>query len=229
MLEGRAERPGPLVAPDNPNRRAMIKKVRTIWITEFLKTPFRETRILLGLSERPNAVERPFGLLLRRQDQSERQVPSETQIVDLYDSMDNALPILGAPGSGKSTLLLTLCSDLLDREDRNPDHPIPVVFLLSAWSQSRKPLLEWLKDELSLRYDVPKKIADGWLSSNQILPLLDGLDEVRDNSRGECVEAINAFRHTHGFLLPLVVTSRTADYEALEDRSGCKGPSWFSH
>ena len=36
-LEGRAERRGPIVAPFNPNRSAMIKKVRTIWITGFLE------------------------------------------------------------------------------------------------------------------------------------------------------------------------------------------------
>jgi hypothetical protein len=49
-----------------------------------------------------------------------------------------------------------------------------------------------------------------------VLPLLDGLDEVKLESRTACVEAINEFRQSHG-LLPLLVTSRTADYEALAE------------
>ena len=48
-----------------------------------------------------------------------------------------------------------------------------------------------------------------------VLPLLDGLDEVKAGHRAACVDAINAFRQSHG-LLPLAVTSRAVDYEALE-------------
>src|SRR5262245_34212037 len=101
------------------NRSAMIEKVRAIWITGFLKQSlFREVRILLGLSERPDAVTRPFDLLVQRPDQGDRPLPSGTQVVDVYDSMDQSLLILGAPGSGKTTLLLELARDLLDRATR---------------------------------------------------------------------------------------------------------------
>src|SRR5262249_23040618 len=165
---------------------------RAIWITGFLKhSLFREVRILLGLSERPDAVMRPFDLLVQRPDEGERPLPSGAQIVDVYDSMDQSLLILGAPGSGKSTLLLELASDLLDRATREPAHPIPVVFPLSTWAESRKPLVEWLIDELNLRYDVPRKLAEEWVASDQVLPLLDGLDEVKAEHRAACVEAIN--------------------------------------
>jgi hypothetical protein len=75
-------------------------------------------------------------------------------------------------------------------------------------------LVEWLQDELNLRYDVPRKIAREWVECDRVLPLLDGLDEVKTEHRGSCVEAINSFRHSHG-LLPLVITSRTADYDTL--------------
>jgi eukaryotic-like serine/threonine-protein kinase len=54
------------------------------------------------------------------------------------------------------------------------------------------------------------------LRSAQILPLLDGLDEVPGQLRDECVKAINAFRAWHG-LVPMVVCSRTAEHaEAME-------------
>ena len=118
---------------------------------------FHETRILLGLSERPDAVARPMDLLVKRPHQGERPLPSGTQVVDVYDTMDQSLLILGAPGSGKTTLLLELARDLLARAAHDPAHPIPVVFPLSTWAESRKPSGEWLIDELNLRYDVPRK------------------------------------------------------------------------
>src|SRR5262249_48058453 len=62
----------------------------------------------------------------------------------------------------------------------------------------------------------PREIAQAWVASDEILPLLDGLDEVKAEHRTACVAAINAFRQTHGFL-PLAISSRTADYEALAE------------
>jgi hypothetical protein len=114
-LTGRTRR---VVEQVNRNRSAMIEKVRTIWITGFLQQSlFQEIRILLGLSERPDAVARPLDLLVKRPDQGERPLPSGTQVVNVFASMDQSLLILGAPGSGKTTLLLELARDLLDRAE----------------------------------------------------------------------------------------------------------------
>jgi NACHT domain len=201
--------------PVDRNRSKMIQKVRTIWIKGFLeKSLFNEVRIALGLSERSDAVARPMDLLVTRPDEGGRPLPPGTRVLDVYDDLDESLLILGAPGSGKTTLLLELARDLLNRADGDAAHPIPVVFPLSTWAETQKPLAEWLQDELNLRYDVPRKIAKEWVESDQILPLLDGLDEVKAEQRAACVEAINAFRQSHGFL-SLVVTSRTADYEII--------------
>ena len=78
----------------------------------------------------------------------------------------------------------------------------------------RPPLGEWLVDELDERSDVPKRVARQWVETEQIIPLLDGLDEVDAEHRQACTEAINSFRRDHG-LLPVAVCSRIADYEAL--------------
>ena len=55
------------------------------------------------------------------------------------------------------------------------------------------------------------------MEADQILPLLDGLDEVAIKERTACIEAINTYRQEHG-LLPLVVCSRSADYLAQTAR-----------
>ena len=70
-------------------------------------------------------------------------------------------------------------------------------------------------DELNKLYDIPRKIGQAWVETDQILPLLDGLDEVKREHRADCAEAINAFRQDHG-LLPLVVCSRMAEYQDLK-------------
>src|SRR5262249_15902003 len=163
------------------------------------------------LKERSHAVLRPFDLMVQRPNEGDRPLPAGTPIVDVFESMDQALLILGAPGAGKTTIMLELARDLLDRADRRPDHPIPVVFPLSYWGDSRKPLAEWLADELNLRYDVTRKIAQEWVAADQILPLLDGLDTIRPKQGASCVETINSFRQSHG-LLPIAVTCRTDAY-----------------
>jgi len=212
-FEGKLRRPA--LEQSDRNRSAMLEKVRTNWISGFLqRSLFQETPILLGLSERTDAVVRPMDPLVQRPDHGERPLPPGIRVVDVYDKMDQALLILGAPGSGKTTLLLELARDLLDRADRDPAHPIPVMFPLSTWAKSLRPLAGWLVDELNLQYHVDRKIGQAWVDANQILPLLDGLDEVEAEHRAACVEAINAFRQDRGFL-PLVICSRTADYQDL--------------
>jgi DNA polymerase III delta prime subunit len=202
----------------NHNRQAMIKRVWTTWITGLLQPSLpHDTLLDLGLTERPAMIARTLDLYVQRPDLADRVQAPGTQLIDVFDRLDRALLILGAPGAGKTTLLLVLARDLLQRAAQDPVHPIPVVFPLSSWARQRRPLAVWLVDALNELYEVPRKIGQAWVEADQILPLLDGLDEVAPEHRTACVEAINAFRQDHG-LLPVVVCSRVADYEALGTR-----------
>lgn len=197
------------------NRRAMLEKVRLIWIDGVLNASlYKETVIALCLHGYVQAIVPPLDLVMRRPRRADQLLPPQTHIVEVFDTVGGALLILGAPGAGKTTLLLELARDLLDRAHQDTSLPIPVVFPLSTWTQQRLPLAEWLVDELIKRYDVSHNLAQAWVTTDTILPLLDGLDEVPLEHRAACVEVINTYRQTHG-LLPLVVTSRSADYEAL--------------
>jgi NACHT domain len=193
----------------------MIEKVWAIWITGVLQPSLPHDILLdLGLTERPAMVARTLDLYVQRPDLADQVQAPGTQLTDVFERLDRALLILGAPGAGKTTLLLTLARDLLIRAARDPEQPIPVVFPLSSWATQQRPFADWLVEALSEQYQVPREIGHTWVARDQILPLLDGLDEVALEHRAACVEAINAFRQEHG-LLPLVVCSRVADYEAL--------------
>jgi hypothetical protein len=51
----------------------------------------------------------------------------------------------------------------------------------------------------------------------RVLPLLDGLDEVKEEARSACLSAINAYQE-HCQHVPLIVCSRTTEYFAQERR-----------
>jgi predicted NACHT family NTPase len=90
------------------------------------------------------------------------------------------------------------------------------VFNLSTWSSKWHSLGDWLVAELNTKYQVPKAIAQPWVTQQQLLLLLDGLDEVRANYRDACVVALNQFQQAHG--TEMVVCSRIKDYEGLSHR-----------
>src|SRR5450759_4764819 len=64
---------------------------------------------------------------------------------------------------------------------------------------------------MNTKYQVPRSLGQAWIAANQVLPLLDGLDEVKKEYRPVCVGAINTYRSQHG-LVPMVVCSRKAEY-----------------
>lgn len=203
---------------DRENLRVLRQMVTKYWIEGVLeKSLNHEAAIRLGLTDRSGMVEnRPWRVIPHLDEDGSRDLPPGTHIVDVYDQMNQRLLILGEPGSGKTTLLLELARGLIKRADANPLLPSPVVFNLSSWSQRKLPLADWMVEELRIRYIIPKKIAQVWVTQDKLLPLLDGLDEVQPEHRGECADTINQYVKEH--LVPLAVCSRIAEYESLSVR-----------
>jgi len=173
--------------------------------------------IALGLHEQSDALANPWNLVFQQPHQVAHLLPGGTRIIQVYDHAVGELIILGEPGSGKTTLLLELARDLLNRAGKDDTHPMPVILNLSSWAVKRQPITDWLVEELNDKYQVPRRIGRRWVSDDQLLPLLDGLDEVTPVYQPACVEAINTYRQEHG-LVPLVVCSRRSDYFAQTAR-----------
>jgi predicted NACHT family NTPase len=92
--------------------------------------------------------------------------------------------------------------------------PAMVIFRLSSWACDQKPLLEWLTDDLSRCHSCPRSLGRSLLAHGHIVPVLDGLDEVPQQHRANCVKKIIEFRGTYGGR-GLVVCSRLSEYEGL--------------
>ena len=205
------------------NRRAMLELVKNTWIKGVLeKSLYNEVLIELGMEERPSAVGHPWDMQVQMPDKPNRTLPPGTSMMEMFDAMNGAMLILGEPGSGKTTMLLELARDGIDRAQQDDNQPIPVVFNLSSWI-SKQTIDDWLVDELRTKYNVPNKIAKGWVENSDLQLLFDGLDEVRQENREICVRAINAFRQKHGLTTPIAVCSRIADYEALTAKMSLQG------
>ncbi|MGH9360376.1 MAG: NACHT domain-containing protein, partial [Thermoanaerobaculia bacterium] len=111
---------------------------------------------------------------------------------------------------------------LLDRAEKDPACPVPVLFDLASWNASGQAFADWLVDRLAVRYLIPKKVGRAWLDEGRLLPLLDGLDEVAEPARRGCVEAINAF--TEAALQPsIAVCCRLKEYLELPARLALNG------
>lgn len=197
------------------NRHQTLKNVRTFWIEGVLENSLHGAALLeLGMQQEVGMVDHPWASLLRIPGLSDRTLPPDTGISNVFDKLNGKLLILGDPGSGKTTTLLELARDLLMRAEGDAAHPIPVVLNLLSWSRDQGAIARWLVNELCHKYQVAPKIAQDWVESNALLLLLDGLDEVSLDRREECVQAINTYRQAHGFV-DMVVCSRSAEYETL--------------
>ncbi len=143
-----------------------------------------------------------------------RLVQSEETILETFDdkAILGQLLILGAPGSGKTTALLNLAQDLL-RRAADTDVEIPYIFELSAWPKTEPDIASWLMAQLAFEHNIKEAVSREWILNGQLLPLLDGLDELATDQRQACIEKINEFV-TGQLGRRVVVCCRTKVYEA---------------
>jgi DNA polymerase III delta prime subunit len=205
-----------MAARDAFNRQAMLNRVRDFWVKGVLESSLhKEARIGLGLEERRNAVaERPWDVILRTADRPNCVLPPGTKISDVFERVGRFLLILGEPGAGKTTTLLELAREMIDRAEKDPTEKIPVVFNLSSWTDPKQTLNEWMAEEMVDNYRIQKEIAETWIENDALLPLLDGLDEVADERRADCVDVINGYLNEHS--AQAVICCRKEEYEALD-------------
>ncbi len=140
------------------------------------------------------------------------QLQPEDSIVQIFDQCGGKLLIFGGAGAGKTTLLQQLALELRDRAFENATAPVPVLFHLSSWRDREMAIAPWLLAELQAKYGIRPDVGQQWLENGQILPLLDGLDELELHALESCIQAIDRLLLENPQPLQLVVCTRYRDY-----------------
>ncbi len=198
------------------------RKVYQYWIEGVLESSlFMHALHDLGMEAALDAVESPWGTHVEQPGSSSHALPDEQTLLDVFDEHGGSLLILGEPGSGKTTTMLDLTRRLHQRlpdgSGASGSSPVPVVFNLSSWTPEFPQLEDWLVDQMSIQYQIPRVDGQKLLAAGTILPLLDGLDETAPAVRDRSVEAINTFVLERS-LTGLVVCCRLKEYNALPVR-----------
>ncbi|MEV5895421.1 NACHT domain-containing protein [Nonomuraea fuscirosea] len=132
------------------------------------------------------------------------------------------LVILGGPGTGKTTLAVQLVLELL--RTREPDEPVPVLLSAARWDDRAHPRLQdWLAASLAMDYpamraaELGTDIPETLVARGEILPVIDGLDELPDHARADLLSALNRSMCGND---QLILTCRTEQFAESVDELG---------
>jgi signal peptidase I len=182
-------------------------------------------------SQEPKALQ-PILLRLKRifrwGDRPETEIPATQRLIDVFDRADRRLLILGKPGAGKTTLLLELAEQLLADAQQSDCNEIPVRLECSDWKDDNQSLSDWLILQLKDRYRVPFELSRQWIERRQLVPLLDGLDELGLERQQKATNTIAKFIKDNNYPA-MVVCCRQEEWqqaqaaEAQETQFGLNG------
>ena len=209
----------------NKTQKALLNWVKNEVESRLKNSLHNRVSILLEKEEDPTQVNPPWAIDVKIGTRQTFRLPSNTTITDIYDREDikGRLLILGAPGSGKTTTLLQLAQFLIKRAEKDANQPIPVLLNLSSWKDDKQSIKDWIVADLKLKYGVRKDIAQQWLENAVIIPLLDGLDELAAARQSLGVKKINQFLQPSSWSSPLVVCSRSEEYQRAGTQLGLNG------
>jgi len=202
------------------NQKTIIKEVRQEVKDRLCSSLHSKVEALINLDkqEQPEKVKGLQNILVKMGSLPCTFLPPETRITKIFDHevVDGRLLILGLPGSGKTTIMLELAEKLLIRAENNPEFPIPVLFELSSWNDNNQTIMDWLVTELDDRWTWGTSNWKELLKNRQLIPMLDGLDELEPMRQEFCVQAINQFLNGEYSPDHLVVCSRSEELDRCE-------------
>lgn len=137
------------------------------------------------------------------------------------------LVILGEPGTGKSTTLQFVALCFAKSEERWPrqrldldEDRVPVRVELRQYDGQER-LDRFLVRWLDRQAYVPEVLTQEWLEEGRLAILLDGLDEVPQERRGDVARALESFAaSTKGKACRIVISSRIGGYLRIRELVG---------
>lgn len=205
------------------NRLQLLRQVQKEVKQYRLQLLHRAVLTNLAQETPPLKMRRTWDVELKASHHPSVRLTSDTGIIQIFDRLKGKLLILGTPGSGKTTTLMGLAKVLVSRAIEDPEEPIPVLLNLSLWKDEEQAIADWVVEQLSIKYNINSKISQDWIQQLQILPLLDGLDELQISQQVRCISKINQFLSSDPPPLHLVVCSNVATYHKLPERLQLNG------
>ncbi|MEV0367986.1 NACHT domain-containing protein [Nocardia fusca] len=148
---------------------------------------------------------------------------------DLLES-PRRMVVLGDPGAGKTVAATYLVRGLIHRRrEQLPDssraaEPVPVRVNTAGWDGAQQ-FSAWLVTRLNLDHRLPNALGTEMVGSGMILPVLDGLDEMDDDTTGRkraraLLDRLNEREWAHR---PVVVLCRSTEFDHLKQAGGDNG------
>ena len=130
--------------------------------------------VLMNLDKEshPDQVQRLWDAEVKTGIKTDKFIPEETSILDIFDREDisGSLLILGKPGAGKTVTMLDLAKVLVERAEKQEDYLIPVIFNLTSWTDDQQSIFNWLISQLNIKYGVRIDIAKKVIIEYKLLP-----------------------------------------------------------
>ncbi len=143
----------------------------------------------------------PGRRLLLRLRVEEHETPF-TSPVEIYDSFDGTVLLVGQVGAGTSTLLSDLADTLGSRARSDPAQPVPLLLDLADLPSTippvdgiARPFTRWLAAQAQARYGVPVPTTMAWLADRRVVLLLDGHGQGAHPDRA--AEMVREFIEAH--------------------------------
>jgi energy-coupling factor transporter ATP-binding protein EcfA2 len=212
------------LAQRSSNQQQVLRDVKEEVLVRRKQSLHHAAFIALKMEEQPDQVTGWHSEVKIGHKPAER-LADQVTLADVFfrEEMGGKLLILGAPGSGKTTVLLDLAVALLSHAMATPSYPIPVILNLSSWQGTQRKghhrkeklqsIPDWLVGELQLKYGIAPEIGEQWLKEKRLLPMLDGLDEVKPSEQTLCIKQINQWLQSDLRPLHLMVCSRVDEYQ----------------
>jgi uncharacterized protein DUF4062 len=207
-------RPQESLSPERLLLFLLLEKVQRFWIDNVFRKSVPTGRRLQ--IRRVEELEADWRRAAKDTKPPEAEIEDGLEPLRHVLSRHNRLLILGQPGAGKTIALIELARGLGELTRFDPNAPVPVIFNLASWRGRHQDLAGWMEEELHVHYHASVEQAHNWVDRNSILPLLDALDEVEDNFRSACVEAINGYLGKIGINCQMVVSCHTQVYKDLD-------------
>ncbi len=157
------------------------------------------------------------------------EVDDISHYFDLLDQ-PRRMVVLGDPGAGKTVAATYLVGGLiqrrreLDPESRRAAEPVPVRLNTAGWDGGQE-FSTWLVSRLKLDHQLPSILGAEMVRAGMILPLLDGLDEMDDETTDgkrarALLDRLNEREWAHR---PVVVLCRSIEFDHLEQAGSDNG------